>query len=520
MTNTPTAPTSGVRNALATRAEAGVVQSEQGMSTAQMVTAAINRQADAFRAVLPEHVDHERFARLVLTAVKATPKLMECFGTQQGEISVLLSAMQAAALGLEPNTPTQEAWLLPRNVKNAQGQWVAECELSIGYRGYMKLARRTGTITSIFAEVVRAKDRFEFSRGLYTDHMVHEVYDGPDAGDDEQNPLVKCYAVARFTNGHAECRVTGRAEVLRRRAMSTSWSNEKSRPYSPWTKWTEAMWRKTAVRALIPYLDLSAEIMEAHTMDERPIGYDAVNGALRVIETSELAGEIGSGGDAPATEPPLSLVEPVAADPPDSGTQYVDAVVVADAEEDPHELAERADVRPGKALLEARKIAERLGVDPPNELGEVKGTEVGRQLAEWFRSQTPATAGVDETEAQDGDDTADSDAITDHTRKKLFAMFGEIVGGNEDDQRTKMLGLAWYLGETNLTSRTQIGEQLAQEMIMALDGMKATGNEIIRKADGTWDIQARPVSSPAKKAARATKKAAASAASTTDEEPF
>lgn len=524
---TPTASSEGVRNALATRAEAGVAPQEQGQSTAKIVTAAIDRQADAFRAVLPEHVDPERFARLVLTAVKATPKLMECFATQQGEISVLLSAMQAAALGLEPNTATQEAWLLPRNVK-VNGAWVSECELSIGYRGYMKLAKRSGTIVSIFAEVVREKDTFVFKRGLLGDVLEHEVYDGPDADDPDTNPMVRCYAVARYTNGTADCRVTTKAEVLKRRQMSTSWSNERSRPYSPWTKWPEAMWRKTAVRALVPYLDLSAEIMEAHTIDERPIGFDAVNRQLRVIDTPPERLQIESGEDAPEPDPPPASVE----HSPDSAPEllgdvhpdvltpegepfYTEGTVIDD---DPEAQAEEAGVATGKALIEARKIAKRLGVDPPTELADVKGTAVGRELAEWFRAQTSATAGEPQPEVDPASEVEGPAPISDTTRKRLFATFGEVVGGNDADQKSKMLGLAWVLGETNLKSRTEITEELAQEMLMALDGMKQTGHEIVRQANGSWTITAVPVSSAAKSAAR--KRAATPAADQTNDEEF
>src|SRR5690606_162224 len=135
-------------------------QAPAQVSPATYVRQIIDRQSDAFRQVLPKHVEPDRFARLVLTAIRATPELMACFETQQGQTSVLLSAMQAAAIGVEPNTPTQEAWLLPRRNK---GVW--ECQLSIGYRGMLKLARRSGTIKTIFAEVVRERDHFHWSRG-------------------------------------------------------------------------------------------------------------------------------------------------------------------------------------------------------------------------------------------------------------------------------------------------------------------------------------------------------------------
>jgi recombination protein RecT len=227
-----------------------------GGQLATVVRDAISRQGDAFRAVLPRGVDPDRFARLVLTACKAAPQLMECFETAQGQTSVLLAAMQAAAVGLEPNTPTQEAWLLPR-----RRQGVVECQLSIGYRGYLKLARRSGTLLTAYAEVVREGDSFEWWRGLQEDHLEHRPAD-------ERGELTYAYAVARYVNTGYSFVVLTRADVDARRAMSDSYRNDKSRPYSPWTTNTAAMWRKSAIRALAPFLDLSPEAAGAVGMDE------------------------------------------------------------------------------------------------------------------------------------------------------------------------------------------------------------------------------------------------------------
>jgi recombination protein RecT len=236
------------------------------VSPATIVQDAIRRQSKAFKAVLPKTVDPDRFSRLVLSAVKAAPELVGCFSSPQGTTSVLLAAMQAAAIGLEPNTPTQEAWILPRKNK---GVW--EAQLSIGYRGMMKLARRTGTIKTIYTEVVHEADHFEWAHGLESDVLEHRPFDGPD---DQAGALTHAYAVARFTNGGYSFMVLNRSQVEKRRAMSDSWKNDKSRPYSPWTKWTEAMWRKSAIRALVPYLDLSPETERALHHDETPLRID------------------------------------------------------------------------------------------------------------------------------------------------------------------------------------------------------------------------------------------------------
>lgn len=239
---------------------------------AMKVREAIEAQSQAFRTVLPDHVSPDRYARLVLSAVKATPDLMGCFQTDQGTTSVLMAAMQCATIGLEPNTPLQEAWLLPRKNKGT-----VECQLSIGYRGYLKLARRSGTLREIHAQGVREGDTFHHGFG----------HDGPTldwtpAPDEQRGELTHAFAVAWFMNGGRAQMVLNRVEVEARRAKSDSWRNDKARPYSPWTTTPEAMWRKSAIRALVPYLDLAPEAERAFASDERSFAFDDDAGVLEI----------------------------------------------------------------------------------------------------------------------------------------------------------------------------------------------------------------------------------------------
>lgn len=274
-----TTDNSDLRDRVAQRATGtDVERADRAPSAATLVRQAIERQSTAFQAVLPSTVEPERFSRLVLTAIKATPQLMECFGTEQGQVTVLLSAMQAAAVGLEPNTPTQECWLLPRKIK---GTW--ECQLQIGYRGYMKLARRSGTIKTIFAEVVRERDHFHWERGLAEDILEHRPWDG----DGPAGEMTHSYAIARYTNGGYSFVVLNRSQIEARRELSDSWRSDRGRDFSPWTRWTEAMWRKTAVRALVPYLDLSPEVERAVAIDGKTPHFDDEAGVIEALSAPE-----------------------------------------------------------------------------------------------------------------------------------------------------------------------------------------------------------------------------------------
>lgn len=241
-------------------------------SLGQLVQQTLDQQAGRFQAVLPKGFDQARFTNLVLTAVKGTPQLMDCFRTDRGRVSLLLSAMQAATLGLEPNTPLQEAWLLPR-----KNDGVQECQLSVGYTGLLKLARRSGEIKTIYAEVVRDRDHFLYQLG--TDPKIEHV---PATGD--RGELTHAYAVARYKDDGFNFIVLDELAVHARRARSDSWRSEKSRPYSPWTTATEAMWRKSAIRALRPFLPLTAEAARALDTDERVLTFGEDGSLTPVVD--------------------------------------------------------------------------------------------------------------------------------------------------------------------------------------------------------------------------------------------
>ena len=71
--------------------------------------------------------------------------------------------MTAAQLGLEPNTPLGQAYLLPYWNSKANAY---ECQFQLGYKGLLDLAYRSGEISVIQAHVVYSEDQFSYSFGL------------------------------------------------------------------------------------------------------------------------------------------------------------------------------------------------------------------------------------------------------------------------------------------------------------------------------------------------------------------
>lgn len=213
----------------------------------------LGRCEGQIKAALPKHVDAGRMVRIATTALRTVNNLSECTPA-----SFMGCVLQAAQLGIEPNTPLQHAWLIPRRSKGGG----YECTLVIGYQGMMELAQRSGMVGPMYAYVVRDGDEFSVQLGLEPD-LKHVP--SPD-GDRESRPITYVYAVAKLKGGDRVFVALSRAQVEARRARSDGY--KRNAKFSPWTTDEEAMFQKTALRALWKWLPKSAEMARASAVED------------------------------------------------------------------------------------------------------------------------------------------------------------------------------------------------------------------------------------------------------------
>lgn len=188
---------------------------------------------------LPRHMNPDRMARIATTVLRQTPALARC--TPESFLGALLTASQ---LGLEPG-PTGDAYLVPYgNV----------CTFIPGYRGLIKLARNSGQLVDIWAEIVYTNDVFAVKLGLHRD-LIHEPADG------DRGKPTHVYAAAELRDGGRPFIVMTVAEVEAIRARSKAGRN------GPWVTDWEAMAKKTLVKQLSKWLPLSAEFTSAAVLD-------------------------------------------------------------------------------------------------------------------------------------------------------------------------------------------------------------------------------------------------------------
>lgn len=260
------------------------------------------------KAALPRHMTAERMARIALTEMRKVPKLAQC-----EPMSFLGAVVQCAQLGLEPGNALGHAYLLPFEKRaKVGGQWqtvATECQVIIGYRGMIDLARRSGQIVSLDARAVYDGDKFECKLGLDPD-LRHEP-DWQNPARTDPSALRFVYAVAKLKDGGTQFEVMSRAEIDSIRARS------KSAESGPWVTDYAAMALKTVIRRLFKFLPVSIELQTAIGLDEQAESNVSQNtGAVIDQNLTEVTDPPSAGmDDVPgeikpaAPQPPLTFLQ-------------------------------------------------------------------------------------------------------------------------------------------------------------------------------------------------------------------
>ena len=212
----------------------------------------INKSEKQIAKALPSAITPERFARMATTAVTMNPDLGRC--TPASFIGALL---QAAALGLEPNTPLGQAYLIPYNNYKTGAK---EAQFQIGYRGMIELAHRSGEFQSIEAHIVYENDEFEYELGL--EPKLRHKPAMRNRGD-----IVWVYAVYKLKSGGYGFEVMSKADIDEHRRK---YSKAKS---SPWDTAWEGMAKKTVIKQALKYAPLKSEFVKAMTNEDVTLNF-------------------------------------------------------------------------------------------------------------------------------------------------------------------------------------------------------------------------------------------------------
>jgi recombination protein RecT len=262
-----TTQTTALTAAAARTGKAPATRQEQGLK------ALLANYTPAIKAALPAVMTPERFIRIAQSALSSSPALQQATPT-----SFFGALMTAAQLGLEPNTPLGQAYLIP-----FRNHCVMEAQFQLGYKGLIALAYRSGQVTSIQSEVVCEGDDFEYEMGLDPKLKHRPAMSGRGAP-------THYYAVWKTKDGAVGFAVMG-VEDIKAHAKKFSKSVAGGRP-SPWDTNFDEMAKKTVLKKALKYAPLASDFVRGLASDnsirDYTRGVDALDTASKTDENGEV----------------------------------------------------------------------------------------------------------------------------------------------------------------------------------------------------------------------------------------
>ena len=249
--------------------------------------------------VVGQVMSPDRLLRLATGAIKRTPKLQLC-----DPQTVLGCVMTAAALGLEPNTPLQHAWLIPYNKRRKEGRnWVDfyECQIQIGYRGFVTIAGRAHI--ALDGECIRENDFFDYQKG--TSPFLNFKANLADRGQP-----IGSYAISKQSNEYGFT-VLSLSDIHKARDKSETYryllsaeGKEKQLNETPWVLWFDDMATKTAVKKRVKLIPMESGTETAALGAAVEIDSMADMGKLdtRMMVDPDAAADLIQGGNMPVIE--------------------------------------------------------------------------------------------------------------------------------------------------------------------------------------------------------------------------
>lgn len=209
--------------------------------------------------LLPAGMSPDRFAAMTMQAIAKQPDLADCDAS-----SVILAALEAAQIGLEPTGAIGGAWLVGfrTNVGTRQSpKWEKRAQLILDYRGVQHLIREGGG-GEVKAVAVFEGDHFRAIEGTHP-RIEHEP------AFETTDPTKLRYVYAYPLNNPTKFEVMTKEQIDGIRARS------KSPNSGPWVTDYVQQARKTVIKRLANYLPLKPTHRALIVQDsEREFGED------------------------------------------------------------------------------------------------------------------------------------------------------------------------------------------------------------------------------------------------------
>lgn len=213
----------------------------------------LEKQKEEIRKAFPNpNVSVDRVIRIIATALSLNPTLMRCTPN-----SILGCAIQSAQLGLVPDSILGQCYFVP--FYSSQDK-TYKAQIIIGYRGLIDLIYRSGMVKSVYANVVRPEDEFEYEYGI-NQKLIHKPKP-KDKASWSLNDIQYAYAYIYTVNGGFIFNVLDHNELV----IIKSYSKTREE-ISVWNSRPNMASMKSAIRQIIKYAPYSAELRSVDMLE-------------------------------------------------------------------------------------------------------------------------------------------------------------------------------------------------------------------------------------------------------------
>lgn len=197
-----------------------------------------------------KEIDAKSIVMNCIYEMSKNTKIAEC-----SKASIMSCLAQCARYGLVPNSDLGHVYFVPYKDK---------CTLLVGYKGMLTLAYRSGNVKSISSELIYENDVYDFDLGTSPFLMHRKTLVN-------RGKVIAAYAIAHLKNGSTAYRIMTIEDINIARSSSTAdmYSKKGGKP-SIWDTHFDEMAKKTCIRSLFKYLDISSEMSIAIADDEKP----------------------------------------------------------------------------------------------------------------------------------------------------------------------------------------------------------------------------------------------------------
>jgi recombination protein RecT len=162
--------------------------------------------------------------------------------------SLLGALLNAAVLGLRLSPTLGECWIIPRSLKSVQNGrdvWTNQAVFQVGYKGWQKLAMRTGAIEYFDCKAIYSNDFFDYEHGTSA-FLTHR----PTLNHAQRGNFIGAWAAARMKNSPSLVFEVMAIHEIEKRKMKSDTQRKSNVPSGIWNEWFDEM----AVRAPITRL--------------------------------------------------------------------------------------------------------------------------------------------------------------------------------------------------------------------------------------------------------------------------